>query len=145
MRAGEQIFRRCARLDALHKDVQLPVVEPMVPSANRERIVRANLILAVFLRGRRLPVLVVVRGVWIHGARKQNRLAVGPPLGTGGARRHGRETRSLSAGQIEQVDLTDFVTLALCGEGNPPAVRRPRHVAFRRLRGGQASRLRAAI
>ena len=124
-RAGQQIHGLTARVEALHEQADLPIVQPPVPVADGETVVRPDFVFLILLSGR----------VRVDQAREQQSLAVRTPGRRGGAGRNRRCARGLAAGcEVERVDLIGVVALASGGEGDPAAVSAPRYAAFGRFR-----------
>ncbi len=124
----------------------LGIVEPVIPVANRIAVVRTRAVLARLALGGDALVVVIVERAGKHDAREQQRLAVRVPARRSRPGRKRRHPLRLPAlGDVQHVNLADFVALAPRDEGDAPAVGTPRHVALARLGRGQTAGLVAAV
>jgi len=109
----------------------VPIIQPLVPLAHREMLIRPDVVLAGLMLGGDFPIGVVVRRVGVVGRLEQNRLAVGAPFRDRGARREVGEAAGLATrGEVEDVDLLAVVALPLGREGDGAAIGRPGDAAL---------------
>src|ERR1041384_6994858 len=124
----------------------LRVVEPFVPVANRKLLINTHAILLCFALSSDLLVCIIVSRTRIDRAHEQQRLSVRSPLGRARSRRKRSDTHGFAAvGDVEHINLADFVTFTPRRESNPAAASTPRHPPLATLAKRQPPRFRSPI
>ena len=146
LRPGEDVPGRCVRVERLHEQMRPPVVEPVVPQANRRRVVHARVVLPAFALGRRGTIRRVGERAGVDHAGEKDGAAIRTPQRTSSAGRDVRHALCFATTtQVQYVDLRRVIAFAARAERDPPAVGAPIDPALAAFAVRQPPRLRTAI